>query len=142
MEPKPKRSEAMKTKVIKQKVFIRAKPVEIYDAFLNAQKHSAFTGAKATCERKVGGKFTAWDGYISGRNLELQNGRRILQEWQTTEWPEGYPPSILEFTFKVKGEGTEVSMVHSKVPEMQAENYRQGWIDYYWTPLKEYFQKK
>ena len=137
-----KPTESIKTKVIKQKVFIRAKPVEIYDAFLNSRKHTAFTGAKATCERKVGGKFTAWDGYISGRNLELQNGRRILQEWQTTEWPEGYPPSILEFTFKSKGKGVEVSMVHSKVPAMQAENYRQGWIDYYWTPLKEYFQKK
>jgi hypothetical protein len=48
----------------------------------------------------------------------------------------------VEFTFnKVKG-GTELTMVHSKVPEAQADEYRQGWIDNYWDPLKEYFGKK
>ena len=109
---------------------------------MDAKKHSAFTGAKATGEVKVGGEFSAWDGYITGRNLELEKGKRIVQEWITSEWPEGYPPSRVEFTFrKVKG-GTELTMVHSKVPEEQADEYRQGWIDNYWDPLKEYFGKK
>lgn len=109
---------------------------------MDAKKHSAFTGAKATGEVKVGGEFSAWDGYITGRNLELEKGKHIVQEWITSEWPEGYPPSRVEFTFrKVKG-GTELTMVHSKVPEEQADEYRQGWIDNYWDPLKEYFGKK
>ena len=94
------KSFGLKTRTIKQKEFIPVTPVEIYDALLNEQKHSAFTGAKATCDRRVGGKFTAWDGYILGKNLRLENGRRIVQEWKTTEWPEGYPPSLIEFTFK------------------------------------------
>ena len=25
------------------------------------------------------------------------------------------------------------------VPAEQADSYRQGWIDYYWTPLRAYF---
>jgi activator of HSP90 ATPase len=132
----------VKTKTIKQKEFISAKPVEIYDAFLNEQKHSAFTGAKATCDRRVGGKFTAWDGYITGKNVKLENGRRIIQEWKTSEWPQGYPPSVIEFTFKPKGGGTEVSMVQLHVPSTQAINYEKGWKDYYWRPLKKYFGKK
>jgi hypothetical protein len=33
-------------------------------------------------------------------------------------------------------------MIHSKVPVEQAESYRQGWIDFYWEPLKKYFDKK
>lgn len=133
---------APKTKTIKQTALIPAKPVQVYDAFLNARKHAAFTGAKATCEAKPGGRFTAYDGYISGKNVKLERARRIVQEWQTTEWPAGAPPSRLEFTFQPKGDGTAVTMVHSKVPAAQAESYRQGWIDYYWTPLKEYFGKK
>jgi activator of HSP90 ATPase len=132
----------LKTATITQKVVIPAPPEEVYDAFMDPKKHSAFTGAKATCDPKVGGEFTAWDGYISGRNLELEKGKRILQEWSTTEWPDGYPPSKLEFTFrKVKG-GTEIKMVHSDIPEEQAEEYKQGWIDNYWKPLKTYFQKQ
>ncbi len=130
-----------KTTTIIQTVVIPASPEEIYDAFMDARKHSEFTGSKATCDPIVGGKFTAWDGYISGRNLELEKGKRIVQEWVTVEWPEGYSPSRLELTFrKVKG-GTQVRMVHSNVPEEQAEDYRQGWIDNYWELLKNYFQK-
>jgi len=33
-------------------------------------------------------------------------------------------------------------MVHSRVPADQAAYYKQGWIDAYWKPLKEYSKKK
>jgi len=126
---------------IRDSVAIPATPDEVYDAYMDPKKHSKFTGSKATGDAKVGGKFTAWDGYISGKNLTLEKGKRIVQEWKTTEWPEGYPPSKLELTFKkVKG-GTEVTMVHSDVPAEQADDYRQGWTDFYWKPLKEFFKK-
>jgi activator of HSP90 ATPase len=132
----------LKTKTITQKVVIPASPEEVYDAFIDAKEHSAFTGSKATCDPRVGGGFTAWDGYITGKSLELERGKRIVQEWSTSEWPDGYPPSKLEFTFRKVRDGTELTMVHSDVPEEQAEEYRQGWIDNYWEPLKAYFQKR
>jgi activator of HSP90 ATPase len=141
-ENRREESFAVKTKTIRQKEFIPAKPVEIYDALLNEEKHSAFTGARATCERHVGGRFTAWDGYISGKNIKLENGRRIVQEWMTTEWPKGHSPSILEVTLKPKGEGTEIHLVQTNVPAKQAANYKQGWIEHYWTPLKKYFGRR
>lgn len=80
----------MPTKVttIRQKIIIPAAPNAVYEAFMDAKKHSAFTGSKATSDARAGGKFTAWDGYISGKNLELEKGKRIVQEWKTTEWPE------------------------------------------------------
>ncbi len=137
--PTPK---SLRTRTIKQTEFITAKPVEIYDALLNEQRHSEFTGAKATCDRRVGGLFTAWDGYICGKNIRLENARRIVQEWRTTEWPAGYGPSIIEFTFKSKGSGTEVKMIQTKIPASQAESYKKGWVDNYWIPLKKYFHKK
>ncbi len=131
-----------KTTTITQKVIIPASPEEVYEAFIDAKKHAAFTGAEATCDAKVGGEFTAWDGYITGKNLELEQGKRIVQEWSTSEWPEGYPPSRLELTFRKVKDGTELTMVHSDVPASQADEYRQGWFDSYWDPLKEYFGKK
>jgi len=131
----------MKVKTIKQEVIVPATPVEVYEAFMDAKKHSAFTGSKATCDPRVGGEFTAWDGYISGKNLELERGKRIVQEWVTTDWPQNYPPSRLELNFKAVKEGTEISMVHSEVPAEQADDTKQGWIDFYWEPLKEYFGK-
>jgi activator of HSP90 ATPase len=131
----------LKMTTIKQKVVVPATPEEIYDAFMDAKKHTQFTGSKATCNPKVGGKFTAWDDYIQGKNLELEKGKRIIQEWTTTEWPKGYPPSRVELTFQEVKEGTEITMVHSNVPQEQSTDYEQGWIDYYWNPLKQYFKK-
>ncbi|VVB60755.1 Activator of Hsp90 ATPase -like protein [uncultured archaeon] len=130
-----------KTTIIKQTVFIPAKPIDIYNALIDEGKHIEFTGSKASIDPKVGGRFTTWDGYIFGKNLTLEKGKKIIQEWQTTEWPD-FPPSIVEFSFNKKGDGTELIMIHSKVPIEQAESYRQGWIDFYWEPLKKYFTKK
>jgi len=130
-----------KTETIKQKAFIPATPGEVYDAFIDPKKHSKFTGSKATGDPKVGGRFTAWDGYITGKNLELEPGKRIVQEWTTTEWPEGQAPSKLELTFRKGKDGTELSMVQTGVPADQAADLAQGWIDWYWEPLKKYFKK-
>ena len=132
----------MRVTTIRQTKFIPAKPAEVYNAFMKAKMHAAFTGSKATCNPKVGGKFTAWDGYITGQNLELKRGKLIIQLWKTTEWPKGYSPSILKLSFKQKKGGTQVTMVQSNVPASQARNYRQGWVDAYWDPLRRYFQKR
>lgn len=132
----------LKTKIIKQKEFIPAKPMEIYDALLDEQTHSEFTGARATCDRRVGGKFTAWDGYIQGKHVKLESGQHIIQEWKTSEWPKGFSPSVLELTLKPKGEGTVVELIQKNVPAAQAESYKQGWTEYYWNPLRKYFGQK
>jgi activator of HSP90 ATPase len=130
------------TETISQTEFIPAGPVEVYNALIDAKEHTAFTGSEATSDPRVGGKFTAWGGYIFGKNLNLEKGKRIVQEWKTTEWPAGYPPSIVEFTLSQVEHGTELSMIHQNVPAEQASSYRQGWIDFYWKPLKKYFKNR
>ncbi len=130
------------TTTIVQRVLIPALPGEVYEAFLDPKKHSEFTGSKASGKAIIGAKFTAWDGYISGTTLELEKGKRIVQEWVTTEWPEGYPASRVEFTFKESDGKTELTMIQSNVPEAQKEDLEQGWIDFYWEPMKDYFEKK
>ena len=131
----------MTTTTIEQKQRFNAKPVQVYDAYVNPTKHAEFTGAAATGKAEVGAEYTAWDGYISGKHIELVPARKIVGEWKTAEWPEGYPPSRLELTLAVDGEGTELTMIHSEVPALQAGAYRQGWVDYYWEPMRKYFAK-
>lgn len=132
----------IETGTIKQKVVINATPDEVYEAYMDAKIHSKFTGSKATIVPRVGGRITAWENYITGKNLELVKGKKIVQEWSTTEWPDGYPPSILTITLKKTGNKTELTMVHSKVPKTQMKSYSDGWKEWYWKPLKEYFENK
>lgn len=127
------------TKIIRQKVTIPAEPSEVYWAYLDPKKASKFTGQSASGAARVGAKMNHGDGYITGKYLELVDGKKIVQEWVTTEWPEDYPPSILELRFEPKGRGTELTMIHSKVPKADAERYSEGWMEFYWAPLKAYF---
>ena len=76
----------VRKETIRQKATVHAEPAEVYEAFIDAKKHSAFTGSKATGDGRIGSKFIAWDGYISGKNIELEPGKRIVQEWVTSEW--------------------------------------------------------
>ena len=65
---------------------IPASPEEIYQAWLDSLGHSEMTGGAATMSDQIGAAVSAWDGYISGRNLELVPGERIVQSWRTTEF--------------------------------------------------------
>lgn len=132
----------MKKVKITQKTLIPATPKEVYDAYVDAEKQSEYTGSIATSDTKVGGEFTAWDGYITGRYLELEPGKKIVQEWTSSDFPEGVSPSRFEINLKETKGGTELTMNHSSVPEEIAEDISQGWKDYYWEPMKKYFKNK
>ena len=88
----------------------------------------------------IGGKFTAYNGVVFVDIIEFEKGRKLVQHWQTKMWPEGWEPSVLEFQFNGKGNGTgtEVVMTH-RVPPDLAEHLSQGWVERYWNPLKKYF---
>ena len=137
--PKVAGSGARPTTTIVQHVFIQATPLQVYDALVDPSVASAVIGGECQGEARVGGTFTHWNNYIHGKHLELVRGERIVQEWTTTEWPKKAPPSRLEISLSGTGGGTELTMTHSIVPTEQAEDYRQGWIDYYWTPMRAHF---
>jgi len=120
---------------------IPAKPEEIYQAWLNTEGHAEMTRSSANVDGKVGGKFSAWDGYIFGTTLELTPNRRIVQAWRTSEFPDNAPDSHVEVLLEEVASGTKVTVIHNDMPEDQVESYRQGWEDFYFKPMKNYFRK-
>jgi activator of HSP90 ATPase len=125
----------------KVSTILPANPERIYQDWLSSEGHTAFTGSPAMVEPVIGGKFTAWDGYISGKTLELTPGRRIVQAWRTTEFPADSPDSRVEVLLEEEDGGTRITLVHSEIPEGQADEYLQGWEDYYFTPMAEYYSQ-
>jgi len=121
---------------------VNATPEQIYQAWLSTKGHSDMTGSRAEVESKVKGKFTAWDGYISGKTLELKPFSRIVQAWRTTEFPEGSPDSRVEILLEPISDGTRITITHSNIPQGQADDYKQGWQDFYFIPMKSYFDKQ
>lgn len=116
-------------------------PTEIYKAWLSTKGHTLMTGSPARVSGKVGGRFTAWDGYIVGRTLDLEPDRRIVQAWRTSEFPDDAPDSHLEVLLEKAKGGTKVTLTHTDIPPGQADSYKEGWKDFYFKPMKEYFKK-
>ncbi|RMD48209.1 MAG: hypothetical protein D6830_07305 [Ignavibacteria bacterium] len=127
---------------IKTSVKLPAKQREIYEAWLDSEKHSAFTGSPAKIERKVGSEFTAWDGYISGKIEAMYRFYKIIMTWRTTDFPEDAEDSRIEVLLDPIPEGTKVTIVHENIPDGDSKKYRKGWKDYYFNPMKEYFAPK
>jgi activator of HSP90 ATPase len=126
----------MKTKNIRQSLTIKASPHEVFEALMDSRKHAKFTGGKARISRKIGGKLTAYDGYIEGANLDLVSDKKIVQSWRGSDWPEGHY-SKATFALKKVKDGTHLTFTQTGVPVQYHEDIKQGWRDFYWAPMKK-----
>ncbi len=114
----------------------------VYDAWLDSACHSAMTGAPATIGQRVGDPFAAWDGYITGKTLELLPGRRIVQSWRTTEFGATDPDSTITVELEPIRTGTRLTLSHSGVPDDQTDYENGGWRDFYFSPMQAYFARE
>ena len=122
---------------------IPASPQAIYDAWLDSQAHAEMTGRKAAqISAAPGAAFTVWDGYITGRNLALAPGRRIVQSWRTTKFAEDEPDSQIEVLLEAAANGTKVTVRHSNVPDGHTSYRDGGWQRSYFEPMKRYFRAR
>jgi activator of HSP90 ATPase len=118
---------------------IPASSSTIYDAWLDTRGHTAMTGGKAKMSNRLGEKVSAWNGYISGKNLVLEPGKRIVQTWRTTNFTDQDPDSKIAVTLTPVEGGTQVTLYHSDVPDGQTSYEKGGWQSHYFEPMKKYF---
>ncbi len=132
----------METKDLKQTIIFRASPHDVYESLMDSVKHSKFTNSKAVISREINGKFTAYDGYIKGTNLELIRDKKIVQEWQGTGegWSKDYFSKVTFLLSKDK-EGTKLIFIHEGIPEEWYEDIKAGWHEHYWEPMKKMLEK-
>ena len=127
-------------RIIRQSVTLPASPKEVYEVLMDSRKHSRFTESKARVSRRVGGSFSAYDGYITGVNLELVPNRKIVQSWRGSDWPKNQY-SRATFSLRKIKRGTKLTFRQSGVPDRFFESIKQGWIDFYWMPLRSLWSK-
>jgi uncharacterized protein YndB with AHSA1/START domain len=118
---------------------IPARPERIYLAWMSSAEHTAFTGDKAVVDPLIGGVYSTFDGYSSGRTVDLQPGRRIVQTWRAEDFPVGSPDSRVEVTLEETVGGTMLTILHTDIPSGLGSHCRDGWLKFYLEPLKSYF---
>jgi len=127
-----------KSITIHQEIDFVATPQRVYEALLDANQFTAFSGRPAEIDKKVGGPFSLFGGHIIGRNVELLSNQRIVQAWRVVTWPEGVY-SIAKFELKPQGSGTRLVFDHIGFPEGLHDHLAEGWESNYWKLLKKYF---
>jgi activator of HSP90 ATPase len=128
------------SKLIRQSLTLKGTPEEIYKVLMDSRKHAKLTGARAKISREVGGTIAAYDGYIEGKNVELVRNKKIVQLWRGSDWPAGVFSRATFALHKVHG-GTHIRFRQSGVPDTQYKAIKQGWIDFYWDPMRKLFGK-
>jgi len=133
---------------IHQEPILKASRKRIYEALTDAKQFDKVTqlsgvmqsmhlpDKSAEISRELGGAFTLFGGYITGRHLELVPNERIVQAWRTGGWAPGVY-SIAKFDLVEQGSGTKITFDHTGFPKGEAEGLASGWKAHYWEPLEK-----
>jgi len=138
--------------VIHQEVAFKASRKRVYEALTDAKQFNKVVmlsaamqsggmapGSKpAEVSPEVGGAFSAFGGYVTGRHIELLPNERIVQAWRAASWGPGQY-SIARFELTEQGSGTKLVFDHAGFPQGQGAHLAEGWKANYWEPLEKYF---
>lgn len=132
-------TEANKSRTsLHQEIDYKSAPQRIYEALLSSRDFSAFSGAAAEIDPKVGGAFSMFGGLVVGRNVELVPNQRIVQAWRLAqEFSEG-TYSLVKIELKPKDSGTKLILDHTGFPEGHFDHLDTGWYSHYWEPLRKF----
>ncbi|XP_031103637.1 activator of 90 kDa heat shock protein ATPase homolog [Ipomoea triloba] len=141
---KPKPKEGFKTITMSEKFHCRSR--DLYEILMDENRWKGFTQSNARISKEVGGEFSIFDGSVTGTNLELQEGKLIVQKWRFGSWPDGIL-STVRLTFDEPEPGvTVVKLTHTDVPEEDrygnetvVENTERGWRDLIFHKIRAVF---
>ena len=113
---------------------------------MDENRWKGFTQSNAKISKDVGGEFSIFDGSVTGTNVELKEGKLIVQKWRFGNWPDGIF-STVKLTFEEPESGvTVVKLVQTDVPEEDrygnetvAENTERGWRDLIFHKIRAIF---
>ena len=116
---------------------IKASPEEVYASLVKPVSIELWSGMPAVMEEKEGTEFSLFDGEISGINLEFIPGEKIVQEWFFGEHEE---KSIVTILLRPDKNNTNAELLHTNIPDDAFENMKEGWDEYYFGALREFFR--
>jgi len=135
---------------IHQEILFQASRARVYEVLTGAKEFDAVTrlsdavtlvtapNAKATSiDREVGGAFTLFGGYITGRQLEMVRNERLVQAWRAGSWDAG-DYSIVRFVLLAQGAQCKLVFDHRGFPDSQGASLAYGWRAHYWEPMTKF----
>jgi uncharacterized protein YndB with AHSA1/START domain len=122
---------------IHQEISISASPSAVFKCLTDSASFEKMTGGrKADISKEVGGAASMFGGDIRAVNVEIVPGKRLVQSWRSSNWPEG-AHSIVRFELKAEGKGTKLIFDQAGYPEGAQDMLSGGWHKMYWEPMAQ-----
>ena len=124
----------------KKYFIIPAPPEEVYAALTHEGTIQLWTGNQAQMKAEVDTEFSLWDGSIVGKNLEFDEGKKIVQQWYFGEQSE---PSVVTIKLHPDKSGhTSMEVRHVNIPDEDYEDIVDGWNHEYIASLIEFYEEE
>jgi uncharacterized protein YndB with AHSA1/START domain len=124
-------------KDFKKYYIIPAPHEEVYLALTNPNTLRLWTGEVAEMSTEPGSEFSLWEDSITGKNLEFEEGKKIVQQWYFGEQEE---PSIVTIKLHEHKNGTSAELRHTNIPDDAFDEIVEGWDDTYFRSLREFYE--
>lgn len=121
----------------KKYYIIPAEPEEVYTALTNPFTIELWSGYKAVMSTEPNTEFSLWEGDISGKNIAFEPNKKIEQEWYFGDQKE---QSIVTIKLFENKKGTQVELNQTNIPDDDFENITEGWNEYYFGAIKDFFE--
>ena len=116
---------------------ISASVEDIYSALTNPLTIQLWTGEDAVMSTEPGSEFSLWEESISGKNLEFEENKKIVQQWYFGDQEE---PSIVTIKLHPHKQGTSIELRHSNIPDSDFDDIVEGWNENYFGALEEFYE--
>lgn len=141
---KEKKKEGFKTIKLTEKFSCRAK--DLFEILMDDNRWKGFTQSNARISKEVGGEISIFDGAVTGTNMELQEGKLIVQKWRFGSWPDGLHSTVRLVLEEPEPGVTVVKLTQTDVPEEDrygnstvVENTERGWRDLIFHKIRAVF---
>jgi len=124
-------------KDFKKYYIIPAEVEDVYTALTNPFTIELWTGYPAVMDENPGTEFSLWEGDICGKNIEIEKYKKIVQQWYFGDQSEDSIVTIKLFPDK---KGTQVELIHKNIPDEDYDNIVEGWNEYYFGSIKEFYE--
>ncbi|PRD51871.1 SRPBCC domain-containing protein [Sphingobacterium gobiense] len=125
-------------KNFKKYYIVAAPPEDIYKALTTEITIRLWTGDAVEIEPWEGGEFSMWDGAITGKFIQLDPHKKIVQQWYFGEQEEA---SIVTIKLHEDKRGTSLEVQHINIPEEAYDDIVEGWNDTYIASLIEFYEE-
>ncbi len=92
---------------------------------------------------RVGGRYSVFGGETTGAFTQIEKPDILEYTWRQIAWPKNWLDSVVRWELSRKGQGTQVHLTHSRLPNAEERtSHDEGWDLYWLEPMIDWLESE